>query len=362
MEKIIFGLLNTKLKHSLVIWLHNVRKARIEEEAALKVSRFRARMFRGGTHRIFLTWVDFWIARHHQRDLMNRMILRMANEGKIAGFALMHRNMVIIRDAETKAAEDKLKIERFTARLRNTGTFKVWHTWIQFVDWRHNSRRLVGAVFNRISNNKLSTGFVTWKTYFKRCRKLSHFLAKLSNRSVYRVWLGWIDFLKVVNEERCLLDQTMHRVIRRFVSVTLSDALNIWKAETWDSIQALLDKILTDERWDLKFIGMQIIIEGLALAAFNLAKQTSNDPVFRDMLYLIIRDEARHVTFGVNYLEEYLKNLSKEMGMKSAYVAAERDFFTLADKFFTTRVKFGKESWDKGNWSTLERAICEYQN
>ena len=30
------------------------------------------------------------------------------------------------------------------------------------------------------------------------------------------------------------------------------------------------------------------------------------------MLYLIIRDEARHVTFGVNYLEEYLKNLSKE--------------------------------------------------
>ena len=74
-------------------------------------------------------------------------------------------------------------------------------------------------------------------------------------------------------------------------------------------LKSLLDKILTDPRWDLKFIGMQIIIEGLALAAFNLAKQTSNDPVFRDMLYLIIRDEARHVTFGVNYLEEYLKNL-----------------------------------------------------
>ena len=77
-------------------------------------------------------------------------------------------------------------------------------------------------------------------------------------------------------------------------------------------LKSLLDKILTDPRWDLKFIGMQIIIEGLALAAFNLAKQTSNDPVFRDMLYLIIRDEARHVTFGVNYLEEYLKNLSKD--------------------------------------------------
>ena len=49
-------------------------------------------------------------------------------------------------------------------------------------------------------------------------------------------------------------------------------------------LKSLLDKILTDPRWDLKFIGMQIIIEGLALAAFNLAKQTSNDPVFRDCL------------------------------------------------------------------------------
>ena len=34
-------------------------------------------------------------------------------------------------------------------------------------------------------------------------------------------------------------------------------------------LKDLLDKILTDERWDLKFIGMQIIIEGLALGAFK---------------------------------------------------------------------------------------------
>ena len=88
-------------------------------------------------------------------------------------------------------------------------------------------------------------------------------------------------------------------------------------------LKSLLDKILTDPRWDLKFIGMQIIIEGLALAAFNLAKQTSNDPVFRDMLYLIIRDEARHVTFGVNYLEEYRKNLSKDELEERAMFAYE---------------------------------------
>ncbi len=60
----------------------------------------------------------------------------------------------------------------------------------------------------------------------------------------------------------------------------------------------------------------------------------------------------------------YIKviKLKKAKEMKMFYVAAERDFFTLADKFFRTRVKFGKESYDKGNWATLERAICEYQN
>jgi hypothetical protein len=77
-------------------------------------------------------------------------------------------------------------------------------------------------------------------------------------------------------------------------------------------LKALLDKILTDERWDLKFIGMQIIIEGLALAIFNTVRNTTTDPVLRNILTLVIRDEARHVTFGVNYLESYVDTLTPQ--------------------------------------------------
>ena len=88
-------------------------------------------------------------------------------------------------------------------------------------------------------------------------------------------------------------------------------------------LKSLLDKILSDPRWDLKFIGMQIIIEGLALAAFNVARQGTNDPVFKDMLYLITRDEARHVTFGVNYLEEFVQTLSEEEREDRAMFAYE---------------------------------------
>ena len=68
------------------------------------------------------------------------------------------------------------------------------------------------------------------------------------------------------------------------------------------NLKLLLDKILTDERWDLKFIGMQIVIEGLALAAFQMLKGLSKDPLLTQLLHYVIRDEARHVTFGINYL------------------------------------------------------------
>jgi len=78
------------------------------------------------------------------------------------------------------------------------------------------------------------------------------------------------------------------------------------------NLKLLLDKILTDERWDLKFIGMQIIIEGLALAAFQSLKAITKDPLLKQLLHYVVRDEARHVTFGINYLEDYLKTLSPE--------------------------------------------------
>ena len=85
-----------------------------------------------------------------------------------------------------------------------------------------------------------------------------------------------------------------------------------WNYPVMPGLKALLDKILSDPRWDLKFIGMQIIIEGLALAAFERQRAAAMDPLLKDIFYLVIRDEARHVTFGVNYLEEFLETLTEE--------------------------------------------------
>jgi len=89
------------------------------------------------------------------------------------------------------------------------------------------------------------------------------------------------------------------------------------------SLKSILDKILTDQRWDMKFIGMQIVIEGLALSAFNTTRETTPDPVLKDIVYLVTRDEARHVTFGVNYLEEFVKTLTEEERNERAQFAYE---------------------------------------
>lgn len=75
------------------------------------------------------------------------------------------------------------------------------------------------------------------------------------------------------------------------------------------NLKFLLDKVLTDPRWDLKFIGMQILIEGLALAAFQTIHETTKDPLLRDVVGLVMRDEGRHVAFGVNYLEDWIRAL-----------------------------------------------------
>lgn len=89
------------------------------------------------------------------------------------------------------------------------------------------------------------------------------------------------------------------------------------------NLKFLLDKVLTDERWDLKFIGMQILIEGLALAAFQTIHQQTPDPLLRQIVGLVMRDEGRHVAFGVNYLEDWIRSLPQDQIEERAQFAYE---------------------------------------
>jgi hypothetical protein len=86
------------------------------------------------------------------------------------------------------------------------------------------------------------------------------------------------------------------------------------KLETTFPISPYLDEmlveILQEPRWDLKYLGMQIMVEGLALAAFGMVLETSNEPLIRSIVTKIMQDEARHVAFGVMSLKGYYDDMS----------------------------------------------------
>jgi hypothetical protein len=72
----------------------------------------------------------------------------------------------------------------------------------------------------------------------------------------------------------------------------------------------LLDDIVSDSRWDMTYLGMQIMVEGLALAAFGFIHMMTTEPLLKKLLRYVMADEARHVAFGVLSLQEYYQQLS----------------------------------------------------
>jgi hypothetical protein len=76
-------------------------------------------------------------------------------------------------------------------------------------------------------------------------------------------------------------------------------------------LQALLNDTLSDSRWDMPYLGMQVLIEGLALAAFGLLRDMTSKPLPKQILAYVMQDEARHVAFGRMALRDYYKQLTE---------------------------------------------------
>jgi hypothetical protein len=105
-------------------------------------------------------------------------------------------------------------------------------------------------------------------------------------------------------------------------------------------LKMLLDDIIQDARWDMTYLGMQIMVEGLALAAFGFMHQMTAEPLLKQLLRYVMSDEARHVAFGVLSLQDYYQELTvaelKER-QEFAFEAAVR----MRDRFLQ------QEVWDR---------------
>jgi ribonucleotide reductase beta subunit family protein with ferritin-like domain len=74
-------------------------------------------------------------------------------------------------------------------------------------------------------------------------------------------------------------------------------------------LNELLDATITDARWDFKYLGMQIIIEGLAMAAFGNLFQITQEPLLKELVRYVMKDESRHVAFGMLSLSDFYADM-----------------------------------------------------
>ena len=106
-----------------------------------------------------------------------------------------------------------------------------------------------------------------------------------------------------------VVDEGRHvEVFSRYLQEKLE---RIWTID--DNLFVVVDALLRDAAWDLKFLGMQIMIEGLALGAFGTMRASTQEPLLRELLKNVITDEARHVHYGVVALREHYANLSEKL-------------------------------------------------
>lgn len=96
-------------------------------------------------------------------------------------------------------------------------------------------------------------------------------------------------------------------------------------------LKALLDNVIQDNRWDFTYLGMQILVEGLALAAFQTIRDLATNPLAQALNAYVMQDEARHVAFGRLSLREYYPQLTdaeraerEEFVVESCYLMRDR--------------------------------------
>ncbi len=115
-------------------------------------------------------------------------------------------------------------------------------------------------------------------------------------------------------------------------------------------LKGLIDEILVSELWELKLLGMQMLIEGLAIAAFNLMRKQTGDPTLAELLDYVLQDEGRHVNFGyfalkrsIPAMDEPTRGYLEDFALKACDAMYARDERT---GFQSIKTVWNEMGWD----------------
>ncbi len=116
------------------------------------------------------------------------------------------------------------------------------------------------------------------------------------------------------------------------------------------NLESLLQDVIADSRWDMTYLGMQVLIEGLALAAFGLIRNMASEPLGKAVNAYVMQDEARHVMFGRLALRDYYPQLTQAERDEREEFCVEA-CYRMRDRFL------GEEVWERLG---LPKEVTEY--
>jgi P-aminobenzoate N-oxygenase AurF len=102
-------------------------------------------------------------------------------------------------------------------------------------------------------------------------------------------------------------------------------------------LKVLLGQVITDNRWDITSLGMQIIVEGLALASLHFVREFAREPLVRSIVTYVMQDEARHVAFGRMALRDLYPQLTESERRQREEFVVEACYL-MRDRFIPTDV------------------------
>jgi hypothetical protein len=139
------------------------------------------------------------------------------------------------------------------------------------------------------------------------------------------------------------MDEARHvELFQRFIR----DKVGMYYPINTDLARLLADA-LSDSRWDLPYLGMQVLIEGLALAAFGVHRDIAANPLVKQVLAYVMQDEARHVAFGRLALRDYYAQLT-------AAERADREEFVVEGCYLMRNRFRAQEVWERMGFDVEE--------
>jgi len=132
-------------------------------------------------------------------------------------------------------------------------------------------------------------------------------------------------------------------------------------------LQDLIEQTLRDSRWDMTYLGMQVVIEGLALASFAQIRDNAQNPLAAAVNAYVMLDEARHVAFGRLALRDFYPKISEkerdereEFLLEASYLMRDRfDAVEVWKNLGLDPVACGEHMYHSGFMQTFRNSLFQ---